>query len=171
MASTPNQPEKSAMDRPPNFQALLRETIELATLARHRGNHPFGALLANAEGDILLRAENTVVLERDVTAHAELNLVRGAAREYSADDLHGLVLYSSTEPCPMCAGSIFWSGIGKVVYALSEERFYDYLATTEQPGDVFLLKTADVLNHGSRMVAVDGPHLEDEALIPHAGFW
>ncbi len=159
------------MHQPPNHQALLEETIGLAMLARSHGNHPFGALLARTNGTVVLRSENTVVLDRDVTAHAELNLVRDASREYSHEELQGLVLYSSTEPCPMCAGSIFWSGIGKVVYALSEERFYDYLASTDEPGEVFLLKAEDVLKHGSRSVTVDGPYLQDDALVPHIGFW
>src|SRR5689334_19449343 len=105
-------------------EELLREAIAVARNARSNGNHPFGALLADRDGQILLRAENTVVTGSDATGHAETNLVRLASAAYPADQLGELILYSSTEPCAMCAGAIFWSGIGSVVYALPETALY-----------------------------------------------
>jgi tRNA(Arg) A34 adenosine deaminase TadA len=86
----------------------MQQVIEIARQARLHGNHPFGALLADAEGNILLTAENTVVTENDCTCHAETNLIRQAARNYAAEFLETCTLYASTEPCPMCAGAIFW---------------------------------------------------------------
>jgi len=98
---------------------LLR-TIELAASARAAGNHPFGSLIVDEAGETI-EAENTVVTLRDVTGHAELNVVRAAGIELGDAFLHGATLYTSTEPCAMCAGAIYWSGIGRVVFALSEE--------------------------------------------------
>ena len=99
---------------------LLR-TIELAASARAAGNHPFGSLIVDAAGETMLEAENTVVTLRDVTGHAELNVVRAAGIELGDAFLHGATLYTSTEPCAMCAGAIYWSGITRVVYALGSD--------------------------------------------------
>ncbi|MCB9136357.1 MAG: nucleoside deaminase, partial [Anaerolineales bacterium] len=103
---------------------LLRESIELARLAREHGNHPFGSLLADAEGRVLFRAENTVMTASDCTGHAETNLMRLASQTYSPAQLATCTLYTSTEPCPMCAGAIFWGNVGRVVFALSQEGLY-----------------------------------------------
>jgi tRNA(Arg) A34 adenosine deaminase TadA len=107
-------------DLTPAEAACLRAAIDLARRSRHRGNHPFGALLADAAGTVLAEAENTVVTEHDVTGHAETNLVRIASRRFGRADLRSCTLYTSTEPCAMCSGAIYWSGIGRVVYGLSE---------------------------------------------------
>ena len=93
--------------------------IDQARLARAAGNHPFGAVLADADGTVVLSAQNTVVTDSDVTGHAESNLVRLASTTLGRD-LRGYALYTSTEPCAMCAGAIYWAGISKVVFALAE---------------------------------------------------
>jgi tRNA(Arg) A34 adenosine deaminase TadA len=147
---------------------LLRQAIGVAHRAREHGNHPFGALLADGQGTVLLEAENTVITEHDCTGHAELNLMRLASRQYSFEVLSRCTLYSSTEPCPMCAGSIFWGGVGRVVYALSEEGLY---ALTGDSPDKLLLSCRDVFARGGRPIEVLGPMLEDEARAVHAGFW
>jgi tRNA(adenine34) deaminase len=94
-------------------QRLLRAAIALSARASEAGNQPYGALLADAEGRVLLEACNTQVTERDVTAHAELNLVRAASQRFDRDMLAGCTVYASGEPCPMCAGAIYWSGVGR----------------------------------------------------------
>lgn len=101
---------------------FLRQAIEVAANARRHGNHPFGAVLVDASGQVLLTAENTVVTERDCTGHAETNLMRIASQRHTPEELAACTLYASTEPCPMCAGAIFWGGLGRVVYALSETQ-------------------------------------------------
>jgi tRNA(Arg) A34 adenosine deaminase TadA len=151
-----------------NDLQLLRLVIDVARRAREHGNHPFGALLADEQGNVLLEAENTVITERDCTGHAELNLMRLASRQFSAEVLSRGTLYSSTEPCPMCAGSIFWGGVGRVVYALSEEGLY---AMTGDSPDKLLLSCRDVFARGGRPIEVLGPALEDEARRVHEGFW
>ena len=103
---------------------FMLAAINLACTARKNGNHPFGALIINPRGETILTAENTVITQQDVTAHAELNLIRVASKKYSADVLKTFTLYTSTEPCPMCAGAIVWSNIRNVVYGLGMEAFY-----------------------------------------------
>ncbi|MEO6626053.1 MAG: nucleoside deaminase [Burkholderiaceae bacterium] len=148
----------------------LRTSIDLAWKARERGNHPFGAVLANAEGLRLLIAENTVSTERDVTGHAELNLVRLATRDLSAEQLARCTLYASTEPCAMCAGAAFWAGIGRVVYALSEADLY---ALIGHSAGQLVIPCRKVFARAGRRTLVEGPcdELRDEAHAVHTGFW
>ena len=148
----------------------LRTAIELAWQSRRHGNHPFGAVLVDENDQVLLQAENTVVTERDGTGHAETNLVRLATRHYSTEQLARCTLYSSTEPCAMCAGAIYWSGIGRVVYALSEVELYDIVGPSP---DQLVLPCHEVFAHSQRAVFVAGPMLElnAEARAVHDGFW
>jgi tRNA(Arg) A34 adenosine deaminase TadA len=152
-----------------NDLRLIRECIQIAWQARENGNHPFGALLADASGEVLLRAENSVVTNGDITAHAELNLVREASSSYPPEYLEECTLYTSTEPCPMCSGAIFWSNIRRVVYGLSEESLYRMIG--EDSEEILKLNCRDVFNQGKKDIQVIGPLLEDEAREPHLGFW
>ena len=83
----------------------MRIAIEVARISRDRGNHPYGAILVSQEGDILLTAENTVETERDVTGHAELNLMRAASHEYDTDYLASCSIFTSTAPTCNIAGT------------------------------------------------------------------
>jgi len=85
-------------------EGYLLRAIELARRSRENGNHPFGSLLVDASGRVVLEAENTVVTGRDVTGHAEFNLVHAASMQFDAAVLQGATLYASTEPCAMCSG-------------------------------------------------------------------
>lgn len=149
-------------------QRHLRSAIAIAGRARGHGNHPFGALLVDADGRVLLEAENTVVTGRDPTGHAETNLVRLAAGRFGPEALAGCTLYTSTEPCPMCAGAIYWAGIGRVVYALSEDGLYALIGVH---GDALPLPCREVFARGRHNVEVLGPTLEAEARTVHVGFW
>ena len=149
---------------------LLRLAIDVAARARAKGNHPFGAVLVSAEGEVLLEGENTVTTANDVTGHAELNLVRQASAADAMEALASMTLYSSTEPCAMCAGGIYWSGIGRVVYALPEARLGEFTgADPENP--TMHLPARTVLNAGQREIEVEGPADLPEAADVHAGFW
>ena len=148
----------------------LRRAIDLAATARANGNHPFGAVLAGSTGELLAEAENSVVTDRDPTAHAEMNLVRAASTRYDRDVLAASTLFTSAEPCAMCAGAIYWSGIGRVVYALPEVSLYRL--TGHDPNDKPLdLPCRELFAHGARRVEVAGPALEMEAEEVHRGFW
>ncbi|MFZ2912726.1 MAG: nucleoside deaminase, partial [Rectinemataceae bacterium] len=86
---------------------LLGEAIRAAARSRAEGMHPFGAVLADAEGNILLEAHNSVPAEGDVTGHAETNLIRAASPRHSPEFLTHCTLYSSAEPCAMCSGALY----------------------------------------------------------------
>ena len=148
----------------------LRMAIGVARSAREHGNHPFGAILVDGEGNEVLAAENSVVTGRDVTGHAETNLVRFATSRFSPQELAECTLYTSTEPCAMCSGAIHWSRIGRVVYALSEEVLYEIAGPSPEN---LLLPCREVFRRCGKPVRVDGPcdELEAEARSVHAGFW
>src|SRR3954466_2228568 len=101
------------------FRQHLRRAIELAQQARDHGNHPFGALLVDEKGNVVLEAENTVRTDKDVTAHAETNLMRKASALFAPDLLEPGTLAPSAEPCAMCAGAIYWGNVRRVVFGLS----------------------------------------------------
>jgi tRNA(Arg) A34 adenosine deaminase TadA len=152
-----------------NDLRLMRSALAVAQRARDNGNHPFGAVLADEQGRILLEAENTVVTERDCTGHAETNLMRQASREYDRDFLARCTLYASTEPCPMCAAAIFWGNVRRVVFGLSQEGLYEI--TPEGSEEVLRLPSRELLARGQKLIEVVGPVLEEEARRVHEGFW
>jgi tRNA(Arg) A34 adenosine deaminase TadA len=150
----------------------LRTAIGVAQRARDHGNHPFGALLVDENNVVLLEAENTVNTERDCTGHAETNLMRLASQRFDRATLAGCTLYTSTEPCAMCAGAIHWGGVGRVVYALSEAGLYTLSSDGSHPdNETMRLPCRELFAHCGRPVAVIGPLIEDEATLVHAGFW
>lgn len=151
-------------------EAHLRRALRLARLARDRGNHPFGALLADAGGRVCFEAENTVVTHRDCTGHAELNLIRQACAELDRSELARCTLYTSTEPCAMCAGAIYWAGVSRVVFGLSEGELRA-LTGDDAANPTMALPCRDVFARGQRRIEVVGPLLEDEARSVHDGFW
>jgi tRNA(Arg) A34 adenosine deaminase TadA len=146
----------------------LRRAIALSQIARERGNGPFGAVLVNRDGVSLLEAQNTRVTDRDCTAHAEANLLREATRRFEPDVLAQCTVYASTEPCAMCAGAIFWSGVKRVVFALSNPGLY---ALAGNPPNQLRMRCADVLASGVRQVEVIGPAIEPEAWMVFEGYF
>lgn len=152
-----------------NDAKYMRLSFEVAREARGKGNHPFGAVLADGAGRVLLRGENTVVTERDCTGHAETNLLREASRLFEPDFLATCTLYASTEPCPMCAAAIFWSNVRRVVFGLSTTRLNEMVGEASE--DVMFLPSREVLGRGRKRVEVVGPVLEEEASEVVAGFW
>ena len=148
----------------------LRTAIELAEQAREHGNHPFGAILVDENNQVLLQAENTVVTDKDCTGHAETNLMRLATQSYSPEKLASCILYTSTEPCAMCAGAIHWGNVRRVVYALGETELYDIVGPSP---DQLLLPCREVFARSQRQVEVEGPAVElgAEAHAVHEGFW
>ena len=147
----------------------LSEAVGLARLAREHGNHPFGALVVSSGGRVV-RAENTVVTTGDPTGHAETNLVRLAAAELSPAELATSVLYTSTEPCAMCAGAIFWAGIGTVVFALGGDELIELLPADSAEFSLGM-PSRDVFAQGGHPTAVRGPYDVPGAREVHEGFW
>ena len=149
---------------------FLRRSFEVARRSLSHGNHPFGAVLVDENGTVLIEAENGYMPSHDGTAHAERLLATQACTTLSADVLKGATLYSSAEPCAMCAGAIYWAGIGRLVYGLSEHRLR--AVTGNHPENPTLdLPCREVFKSGQRATEVKGPLLEDEAEALHAGVW
>ena len=152
-------------------EALLRQAFDVARRAREGGDHPFGAVLADSNGTLLMEQGNGYSSEGgDRTAHAERLLASRAARVYSLEDLAEFTLYTSAEPCAMCAGAIYWAGIGRVVYGQTEKSL------KEQTGDHEENPTLDlpceiVFAAGQRTTEIIGPLLAEEAAQLQADFW
>lgn len=155
---------------PPADDVFLRRAFEVARRARDHGNHPFGAILVGAAGEVLLEAENGYLPDRDMTAHAERLLATRASRAFRPDFLAGCTLYSSAEPCAMCAAAAYWAGVGRVVYGLSEKRLRT-LTGNHAENPTLDLPCREVFASGQRRVEVVGPLLEDEAAALHEGVW
>ncbi|GFN21695.1 nucleoside deaminase [Thermanaeromonas sp. C210] len=148
------------------------KAIAISQRAREHGNTPFGCLLVDAQGNILLEQENVEITERDCTGHAEAALMRKASHLYSKDFLWGCTLYSSAEPCAMCAGAIYWGNVGRVVYIISEKRLREL--TGNHPQNPTLdLPCREVFARGQKDIVVVGPlpELEEEAIKVHEGYW
>ena len=138
----------------------MREVFSIARRARAHGNRPFGALLVAGNGAILAAAENSQLTDGQILAHAEMNLLHRAVKEFGADVLEQATLYTSAEPCAMCAGAIFWSGIGRLVFGLSGDRLHALSGFTPH---MLVASARDVLARAGRHVEVVGPLFEAEA--------
>ena len=140
-------------------EELLRRAFAAARRAAANGNPPFGSVLVDAAGGIVLEAENDIATTGDVTGHAEINLIREASRELGPA-LAGYTLYTSCEPCAMCAVAAYWSGLERIVFGLSHPR----LVEIRKGGPPMMnLRCHEVAGRGVREMAVTGPMLEDEA--------
>jgi tRNA(Arg) A34 adenosine deaminase TadA len=149
---------------------FLRRSFEVARRAVTHGSHPFGAILVNQHRNVLLEVENGYMPAHDGTAHAERLLATQACTTLSPDILKHATLYSSAEPCAMCAGAIYWAGIGRLVYGLSEHRLR--IVTGNHPENPTLdLPCRKVFESGQRPTEIVGPLLEDEAAALHKGAW
>jgi len=120
--------------------------------------------------EVLLEAENTVITRRDCTGHAETNLMRLASQHFTPEKLELCTLYTSTEPCAMCAGAIHWGNVRRVVYALSEVALYEIVGPSP---DHLLLPCQEVFARSQKHTEVVGPamELDAEARMVHEGFW
>ena len=136
----------------------LRRAIDLAMAARQAGDMPFGSLLVGPDVQVLAEERNTVITQRDITAHPELKLARWAAQELDHGTASRTTMYTSCQPCPMCGGAIVRSGLGRVVFALSGEQ----LLSLEPPG---------ALAPDAAEIQYEGPTLFDEARVRIDGYY
>ena len=100
----------------------MREAIAQAQAASARGEVPVGAVIVNAQGDIIARSGNAPISIADPTAHAEILAIREDA--YGTDNyrLNGTTLYVTLEPCTMCAGAISHARVSRLVYGASDVK-------------------------------------------------
>lgn len=138
----------------PEDEHFLRRAIELAAAGRAAGDAPFGSLLVGPDGTVLAEDHNTVLTDGDISAHPELKLARWAARELDPSTAAATTMYTSCQPCGMCTGAIERSGLGRVVFALSNEQ----LADIKPSG-------------GFPPVRQEGPALLDEARMAVDGYY
>ena len=147
--------------------AHLRAADAVAREARAHGHHPFGCVLVGPDDRVLMRQGNL-----DTVRHAETELARRAAAAYEPEFLWQCTLVSTFEPCAMCAGTMYWANIGRLVYGGDETKI---LALTGDHPDnpTMSLSSRTVFGSGQKKIEVFGPfsEIEDELHEPHRGFW
>jgi tRNA(Arg) A34 adenosine deaminase TadA len=149
----------------------LRKAIVWSHAARRRGNRPFGAVIVSEGNEVLAESYCNSAETGDVTGHAETNAIRLlAARKLSREELAGATLYSSGEPCVMCAGAIYWSAIGRVVFGIDAERLRIFRGAREDQRDAEL-SCRDVFRSSPHPIECIGPALVDDAGAAHVGAW
>jgi len=152
-------------------EKYLRKAFDVARRARAEGQHPFGAILVDAAGTVLMEQGNAFLQEgHDMTAHAERMIATRASKAWRPPFLAGCTLYSTAEPCAMCAGAIYWAGIGRVVYGQAEHDLKT-AAGLDPENPTMSLPCRMVFAAGQRQVEVVGPLLADEAAELQADFW
>lgn len=97
-------------------EELMGRAIALSENSVKNGGGPFGAVIAK-DGVIVAEASNSVTIDKDPTAHAEVNAIRMATRVLKTFNLEGCEIYTSCEPCPMCLGAIYWAHLDRIYYA------------------------------------------------------
>ena len=142
----------------------MKRAYCLAREAQANGDHPFSAMLV-VDGQVVLECLNTVNTSRDVTRHPELDVLRLATTKLSEADLGKATLYASTEPCAMCSGAIYWSGIARLVYGCPAETLGEIASSS------FVVPSRELLSSGKREIEVIGPILPEEGAEIHRGFW
>lgn len=148
----------------------LRRAIELSRHGRTRGNRPFGAVIALPDGTVLAEAWCNTSETGDCTGHAETTAVRLASPKHSRDTLAAATIYSSGEPCVMCAGAIFWANLRRVVYGIDAVSLRHFRGEHGDQRDAEL-GCGDVFAASPHPVEVIGPALIDEAAEVHVGAW
>ncbi len=147
---------------------FLTRVMALAQRSREQGHHPFAAMVVSRTGEVIAQAMNASSTDR--TAHAEMNALRAASARHTPQELANATLYANAEPCAMCAGGAYWAGIGRVVYAMSEQTLLA-LTGNDPENPTLSLPCRQVFSSGQRTVVVIGPVREEEAKAAHAGFW
>ncbi len=151
-------------------QRYLRQAIDWSHIARQRGNRPFGAVIVSDAGEVLAEAYCNTGETGDCTGHAETNAVRLVGPRIGREVLKHATLYSSAEPCVMCAGAIFWSGIGRVVFGIDALSLRVFRGEREEQRDAEL-SCREVFAASRHPIECIGPALLEESSVPHRGFW
>ena len=155
-----------------NHITYLLKANDIARKARANGNTPFGAVLVDPDGNVIMEQGNAEGDLHDATAHAERMLASRASQKYSKEFLWGCTLYTTFEPCCMCTGAIYWSNIGKIVYGLTEERLLQ-LTGADEKNPTFNISCRTILAAGQKPIEVLGPfdEIADQVIEVQKGFW
>ena len=158
------------MSHPNQEQILkfLKLSNEVGRRATELGHHPFGAVLVAPDHETVLLTQCNI----DTVNHAESTLARIAATNYPADYLWQCTLYTAVEPCCMCAGTIYWANIGRVVYGMSEERLLECTGN-HQENPTMSVSSEYVFSHGQKDIDLIGPvpEIEAETVSLQQQFW
>ncbi|MGV0027059.1 nucleoside deaminase [Phormidesmis priestleyi] len=158
------------VDDPTREQMIrhLRRSHQIALRARQFGHHPFGAILVAPDRETVLFEQGNV----DPVNHAESVLIRTAWTNFDADYLWNCTLYTTAEPCAMCAGTLYWANIGRLVYGISEIRLLE-LTGNHAENPTLNLPCRSLFEQGQKPIKVWGPIPEVEAEIVqvHQEFW
>jgi tRNA(Arg) A34 adenosine deaminase TadA len=156
----------------PQDAARLRRAFALAGEARARGDRPFAAVIVDAEGQMLAEGLSTQGAGGGGTlAHSEMNALSAViVARVPREKLRAATIYSSGEPCAMCAAAIFYAGVGRVVYGLSAAAIL-HLRNARPHTAGLSLSCRAVLDSAAERVEVVGPCLEVEGAVPHQGYW
>jgi len=133
---------------------------ELAEQAIEQGDEPFSALLV-VNNQIVAKANNEVIRLQDPTKHAEIEVIKKGLNIIKSVGTNNITLYSSTEPCPMCAGAIYWCGIKRVVFGCSIEKFSEICDAG------LVVPCRSILCNRRKSIDVIGPILEKESANIH----
>lgn len=154
----------------------LRRASEVARDAAAKGRHPFGAVLVAPDGETVLLEHGNV----DTVNHAEAVLARVAAHRFDKALLWDCTLVSTVEPCAMCAATIYWAHIGRLVYGMSERQLLQLTgphaknhAENHSENPTLDLPCREVFARGQKAVQVIGPvpGLDEEIAAVHRAFW
>nr|WP_326185012.1 nucleoside deaminase [uncultured Oscillibacter sp.] len=150
----------------------LRKANEVAKRARACGNTPFGAILVDAGGEVIMEQGNAEGELHDATAHAERMLASRASAAFDKQKLWGCTLYTTFEPCPMCTGAIYWANIGRIVYGTSEKKLLE-LTGADDKNPTFSMGADKVIAAGQKDIELLGPfeEVEEEIVAVHRDFW
>lgn len=145
---------------------------EVARKARANGNTPFGAVLVDENGEIVMEQGNAERDLHDATAHAERMLASRASQSFSKEYLWKCTLYTTFEPCCMCTGAIYWANIGRIVYGVTEEKLLE-MTGSDDKNPTFNISCRTILAAGQKPIEVLGPFPEIGYAVEevHAGFW
>jgi tRNA(Arg) A34 adenosine deaminase TadA len=157
--STPSDPPFAGEDH----EAHVGRAVELAREAGERGDGPFGTVLVR-DDEILLEARNRETTDDDLARHPELSLARQADREFGAEIRAEITMYTSTEPCPMCAAGTAYAGLGGVVYSVSGARLGELRDGPEG------IPCGEVFERLGREIPVHGPVLAEKGEAIHREF-
>ncbi|MFT4266464.1 MAG: nucleoside deaminase [Xenophilus sp.] len=162
-------PPEAALDE--RDGRYLRKAIAWSHAGRRNGNRPFGAVIVSADSEVLAEAYCDSGETGDATGHAETNAVRKlAGRGIARERLAQATIYSSAEPCVMCAGAIFWANIGRVVFGIDAGRLRGFRGERADQRDAEL-SCRDVFRASPHAIECIGPALIDEAGAAHVGAW
>lgn len=146
----------------------LRSANEVAKQTMAEGHHPFGAVLVAADNEKVLLEQGNI----NTVNHAEATLARRAAELYSPEELWGMTLYTTAEPCAMCAATQYWANIGRMVYGMSERQLLDLTGANEE-NPTLDIPSRYIFEHSQKNIRVWGPVEEviEEIVALHLDFW